>query len=646
MQTITKVPKSQVKLTDSFWEKRVEVVEKELIPYQWKALNDKLPNTEPSHAIENFKIAAGDADGEFYGMVFQDSDVAKWLEAVAYSLENNPNEDLENLADELINLLEKAQQADGYLNTYYTVKEPAKRWSNVRGNHELYCAGHLIEAAVAYYEATGKRKFLEIMCNYADYIATVFGDGPDQIAGYPGHQEIELALIKLYKVTGQKTYLNLSKYFIDQRGKTPHFYDVEAEKRGDSNPFWWNNDPAYSQAHLPVREQTKAVGHSVRAIYMYTAMADLAAETNDPSLKKACKALWKNVTRKQMYITAGVGSTEYGEAFTFDYDLPNDTSYTETCASIALVYWADRMLKLEKKAEYADILERALYNGTISGMDLDGKRFFYVNPLEVTPEVANGRADHKHIKTERQPWFGCACCPPNIARLITSVGRYIYTAEESTIFIHQFTGNESVFNVEGTSVKLNQVTNYPWYGNVDITVKPEQATTFTIAVRLPGWCDGATVSVNGKSTIAESVNKDGYVYLTREWNEDDLIHLHFPMPIERIHANPKVRENAGKIALQRGPIVYCLEEIDNNSDLQSIYLPTGSKLKAYYDSDFLDGVVYLSGEAERKLTESSDTLYSKNPYPSKPIHFKAIPYYAWCNRTPGEMRVWIKEIGN
>src|SRR5690606_21768919 len=310
---IVEKAKNSVKISDKFWRHYQEVVREQVIPYQWEALNDRLPNTAPSHAIENFRIAAGEAEGEFYGMVFQDSDVAKWLEAVAFSIETKQNPELEKTADEVIDLLGRAQGEDGYLNTYYTVKEPEKRWTNVRDNHELYCAGHLIEAAVAYYRATGKDKFLNIMIKYADYIDTVFGPEEDKIKGYPGHQEIELALVKLYDVTGNKKYLNLSKFFIDERGKQPHYFDIEKEKRNDTNPFWFNNNYAYHQAHKPVREQKEAVGHAVRAVYMYTAMADLAAKTNDPELKKVCETLWENVTRKQMYITGGIGSMVFGE---------------------------------------------------------------------------------------------------------------------------------------------------------------------------------------------------------------------------------------------------------------------------------------------------------------------------------------------
>ena len=635
---------NKVKINDKFWGHYLEVVRDHVIPYQWDALNDRLPETEPSHAIENFRIAAGESEGEFFGMVFQDSDVAKWLEAVAFSLENEPNEELENTADEVIALLGRAQDENGYLNTYYTVKEPDNRWTNVRDNHELYCAGHLIEAAVAYYNATGKKQFLEIMSRYADYIDTVFGSEDNKIKGYPGHQEIELALVKLYDVTGNERYLNLSKYFIDERGKQPHYFDVEKKEREDTKPFWFNDDYAYHQAHEPVREQKEAVGHAVRATYMYTAMADLAAKTNDESLKKACETLWENVTQKQMYVTGGIGSMVFGEAFSFDYDLPNDLSYTETCASIALVFWANRMLNLEANSKYADVMELALYNGTISGMDLDGKKFFYVNPLEVLPEASEKRNDKKHVKAERQKWFGCACCPPNLARLIASIGHYIYSQKDKELFVHLYMGNETKLEVAGQEVGLVQETNYPWDGNVSITVNPENECTFTLALRIPGWAKGAVVKVNGEIVDHTPLMKNGYVYINRSWKENDQVELALPMVVERIQSNPRVRHNVGKVALQRGPVVYCLEQVDNGENLHGILLPRDAELKATFEPELLDGVVVISGEGERiDQSNWNNSLYRPVHDHTTPVQIKAVPYYAWCNREPGEMLVWVNE---
>lgn len=639
-ETIT----NKVKINDNFWGRYLEVVRNHVIPYQWEALNDRLPDASPSHAIENFRIAAGESTDAYYGMVFQDSDLAKWLEAVAYSLENEPNAELEKTADEVIALMGRAQQEDGYLNTYYIVNEPNNRWTNIRDNHELYCAGHLIEAAVAYFQATGKKQFLDIMCKYADYIDSVFGPEEDKLKGYPGHQEIELALVKLYDVTGNQKYLHLSKYFIDERGKQPHYFDIEKKKRKDTKPFWFNDDYAYHQAHKPVREQKEAVGHAVRATYMYTAMTDLAVKTQDESLKKACEELWNNVTQKQMYITGGIGSMEFGEAFSFNYDLPNDLSYTETCASIALVFWANRMLQLDANNKYADVMELALYNGTISGMDLDGKKFFYVNPLEVLPEACEKRKDKKHVKSVRQKWFGCACCPPNLARLIASIGHYIYSQKEKEVFVHLYMGNETTVQIENNKVKLTQQTNYPWDGDVSMIVSPEREESFTVALRIPGWAKGTVMKVNGEIIDHIPLMKNGYVYLNRKWQENDHIELTFPMVVERIQSNLQVRHNVGKVALQRGPVVYCLEQVDNGENLHGVILPRNAELKANYDSELLEGVVSITGDAERiDQANWNDSLYRPVEDKSTSVQIKAIPYYAWCNREPGEMIVWVNE---
>lgn len=636
---------NSIRVTDPFWRNYIELVKKEVIPYQWKVLNDQIPGTEPSHAIENFRIAAGEVEGDFYGFVFQDSDVYKWLESVAYILEDEADPELEKRADEVIDLIGRAQKEDGYLNTYYQIRKPDERWTNLRDDHELYCAGHLIEAAVAYYHSTGKRKLLDIACKFVDYIDTVFGTEEGKIPGYPGHQEIELALLRLYEITKDEKHLNLCKFFIDQRGQEPHYFDIEKEKRGETGPYWYSYGYKYSQSHMPVREQDVAVGHSVRAVYMYTAMADLAKKIGDESLTKACERLWDNVTKKQMYITAGIGSSEYGESFTFDYDLPNDTSYTETCASIGLVFWARKMLDLDVHSKYADVMERALYNGTISGMQLNGKSFFYVNPLEVFPKSCELRGDKRHVKTVRQSWFPCACCPPNLARLIGSISKYIYSSTDKEIFVHLYMGNESTFQLGENTVHLTQMTKYPWNGNVEIVVNPENEGQFTIALRLPGWCKNFEVRVNGEFIELNSNVNKGYLQVNRLWKKGDTVQIYFSMPVERIRSNPQVRENIGKVAIQRGPIVYCLEEEDNGANLPGIYLPKDTKLRAEFDPELLGGVVKISGEALRiKEVSWNDELYSSKEVEMEPISITAVPYYAWCNRTPGEMIVWIHEL--
>lgn len=633
-----------VRVKDEFWAKRLQQVREVVIPYQWEALNDRIPAAEPSHAIENFRIAAGEKEGTFHGWVFQDSDVAKWLEAVGYCLMNHSDQELERVADDVVELIAKAQHADGYLNTYFTIKEPAKRWTNLRDNHEMYCAGHMMEAAVAYYEATGKRKLLDVVCRLADHIDSAFGPEPGKRRGYPGHEEIELALVKLYRATREERYLRLSKFFIDDRGREPHYYDLEAKVRGDDN-LGGKYGKAYSQAHVPVREQTSAVGHAVRAMYLYSGMTDVAAETNDETLLNACKRLWDSVAKRQMYITGGIGSAVQGEAFTFDYDLPNDTAYTETCAAIGLVVWAHRMLHLDIDRDYSDVMERALYNGVLSGISLDGKKYFYVNPLEVWPESCEKRHDKRHADTVRQAWFDCACCPPNIARLLASLGQYIYSKDEDTIYVHLFVGSEADCELAEQQVSLTQRTEYPWKETVEITVRTETEVRFTLAIRVPGWCKDAEVTVNGEDVKIAAVSRKGYARITRLWRSGDRVEILLPMPIKRIHAHPAVRANAGKVAIQRGPVVYCLEEVDNGPNLPDLSLPQDAKLTLGGRDQSLGGVPVIHGVARRSTMTSQweHILYSPVGPKREEVAIKAIPYFAWGNRQPGEMLVWIRE---
>ena len=645
MQSMKSISLQQVQVDDRFWNHYTSLVRDVIIPYQRQVLNDELPGVERSNAFENFRIAAGEAEGDFYGEVFQDSDVAKWLEAVAYSLTTKSDPELETIADEVIDLIARAQEPDGYLNTFFIGDRKDQRWTNLTEDHELYCAGHLIEAAVAYYQATGKDTLLRVARAFADHIDSVFGSEPEKLKGYPGHEEIELALVKLYGVTGENRYLKLAKYFVDERGREPNYLDAEYENCADKskyrNPREWGLK--YSQAHLPVREQATAEGHSVRAMYLYAAMADLARETGDKELAEACKRLWRNVTQRRMYITGGIGSQAYGEGFTMDYDLPNDRSYTETCASIGLIFWAQRMLNLEADRQYADICERALYNGVLAGMSLDGKKFFYVNPLEVWPESCANRHDQRHVKTTRQAWFSCACCPPNLARLLASLGQYCYSYGENEVYVHLYVGGRAVANVAGNKVQLDQRTDFPWDGRVELTVSPETAGEFTLCLRIPGWCDKPSIRLNGVNVELGPITEKGYAKLTRLWSEGDRVELDFPMEIKRIYAHPNVRMNAGKIAIARGPMIYCLEESDNGSVLTDIALPREAALEASYDPDLLGGVMVISGEALRSGESPSDDLYDTKPPEKVVASLKGIPYYAWNNRGEGEMLVWIRE---
>lgn len=628
-----------VRLKTGLLAERAEVVRENVIPYQWNALNDQIPGVEPSYAIENLRIAAGEKTGEFRGFVFQDSDVAKWLEAVAYRLSTHADPDWEAKADEVIALVGRAQQRDGYLNTYYTIAEPGKRWTNLRENHELYVAGHFIEAAVAYYEATGKDHLLQIVCKFVDHIDSVFGPEEGQKKGYPGHQGIELALFKLYRVTGDESHLRLARFFIEERGKTPHYFEWEARERGDDPLRHWGKwDHSYSQSHLPVLEQTTAVGHSVRAMYLYSALADLALETDDEKILKVCEVLWNSAVGQRMYITGGLGSQEYGEGFTIDYDLPNERAYSETCAAIGLVFWAHRLLQIDPKREYGDILERALYNGVLAGMSLDGARFFYVNPLEVWPEAARTRYDHRHVEVTRQGWFGCACCPPNLARLLASINRYIYTQNEDSLFVHLFSDSELETELQGVALKLEMQTDYPWQEQVRLKFSSPKDVEFALKLRIPGWCRSPRLEINGKD-VDQMELLNGYAVLNRCWKSGDEVVLALPMPIEQIRSNPKIRTNIGKVALQRGPVIYCLEEVDHLPNLQAICLPSDAKLAVEFDEDLKMPV--LKGSAFRR-DDSCTALYTAEAENFQPIGLKAIPYFAWDNRKSGEMLVWIQ----
>lgn len=605
-----------------------------VIPYQYSVLCDNAPDTEKSHVVQNFINAAKALRGEdigdgFYGMVFQDSDAAKWIEAAAYSLADFPDGELEATVDRLIDIIAKAQDPDGYLNTYFTVKDRDKRWTNLLEGHELYCSGHMMEAACAYYEATGKDKLLNVMTKNAEHIYRRFIT--EKCEGYPGHPEIELALMKMYRVTGNIHCLELAEHFIGTRGVDPYFYEKEKEKRGWS--VWGNNpcDHDYQQSGKPVREQSDATGHAVRAVYLYTGMADLASETGDRELFSACRRLWNSITRRRMYITGGIGSTVIGEAFSTDYDLPSDTAYAETCASIGLMFFGSRMLENELNGEYADIMERAFYNTVLAGMQLDGKRFFYVNPLEVVPGISGVSPTHRHDLTARPKWYACACCPPNAARLISSFGRYAYGENETTAFCHMFADGEVSFE---NGMKLRCSTDYP-YG-FEVTYDIERGGR--LAVRIPSWSKNFSLMINGSETNI-SVEK-GYIYLAV--NSGDCVKLTLDGEPRFMYASSKVPSLTGKVALCRGPLVYCFEGTDNGGDVLSLYIKRGGKLGISEQSDLLGGTVKITAEALRR--DDTAGLYSDCPPDENICTAEAVPYYTWGNRGENQMRVWMNEV--
>jgi uncharacterized protein len=623
------VPFVEVAMTGPFWRERLDTVLSRTIPRQHAKLAEagildslKLPRPAPPLRIPR------NSHG-FTTQIFWDSDVGKWIEAASYALSHRRVADVEAKIDAIVEDLARAQSPDGYLNCWYSGHEPDKRWTNLRDNHELYNAGHLLEGAVAYFRATGKRRFLDVMERYLDHVAATFGRGPGQRRGYDGHQEIELALIKLYRLTGDRRRLDLAAYFIDERGRQPHYFTQEAIARGEDPAAFWAGTYEYCQAHRPVREQTRMVGHAVRAMYMATAMADLALELDDAALKAACEALWRDVTTAQMYVTAGLGPRESNEGFTEPYDLPNETAYAETCASVALIFWAQRMLHLDLDGAYADVMERALFNGALSGLSREGTTFFYANPLE-------SRGQHR-----RWEWHVCPCCTMNVGRLVASIGGYFLSSSDAGVAVHLYGGFTASPTIRGKRVKIAETSEYPWSGDVRIAVEPEAPTAFELKLRIPGWARNARVAVNGAPLPLAP--ERGYVTISRTWSAGDVVALELPMPPERLYAHPSVRMDVGRVALRRGPLVYCVEEVDNpGGAVQRLTLPRGAALSVERSGE-LGGAMVLKAAARELVPADGGALYSTAAPGTREATLTAVPYYLWANRQPGSMQVWIAE---
>lgn len=634
---------TKINIQDPFWSKHVNLVREAIIPYQWKAMNDQIPDAEPSHCLENFKIAAGRKNGEFYGAVFQDTDILKWLEAVGFSLAANKDEELEKTADEVIDLIAEAQQEDGYLDTYFIIREPERKWKNLCEGHELYTAGHMMEAAAAYYQGTGKRRFLDVVQKLADLLCETFGAEDGKIHGYPGHPEVEVGLIKLYSATGEKKYLDLAKYFVDARGVGENYFLKEMQ-----TPEYWHifpelteYQPAYSQSDRPVREQEAAQGHAVRAVYLYAAMAELAYEYQDQELMDACVRLWNNIVTKQMYITGGIGSSGILERFTTDYDLPNDCNYSESCASIGLAMFGIRMANITRDASYIDTVERALYNTVLAGIALDGKSFFYVNPLEVWPDNCMARTSKEHVKPIRQKWYGVACCPPNIARTLASMGQYMYSAGEGELYINLFISNEAEIDLGKGRVQVTVETKFPFENRAVISVGGMPADGIRLAVRIPDYARGYQMqSAVGRLDYAE---EKGYAVISLK--QDASITVSFDAPARFVRANPNVRADCGKVAVTKGPLVYCLEEIDNGKNLSELYVDTTQKIEEK-DSELFGGIIQLAFKGKRmeEAAWQQGELYGEHALSLSDVTLKAVPYAYWNNRGMGEMAVWIKEL--
>jgi DUF1680 family protein len=619
---ITPISFTDVKLTDDFWSRRIETNRTVTIPFGFE-------KCENEGRIRNFARAGALLDGEYEGkMPFDDTDIYKIIEGASYSLAVHPDSELENYIDGIIEKIAAAQEDDGYLCTWKTINpdttpawwvEPGPRWHSLGSSHELYNSGHMYEAAVAHYLATGKKNFLNIALKNADLITETFG--PGKKLEVPGHQIIETGLIKLYLVTKSRKYLDMAKFFLDQRG------NAQGHKLYGS----------YSQDHKLVTQQDEAVGHAVRAVYMYSGMADIAAIMNDSSYLKAVDRIWENVVSKKLYITGGIGARHDGESFGDDYELPNLTSYNETCAAIGNIYWNHRMFLLHGEAKYIDVLERTLYNGMISGVSLEGNLFFYPNCLE-----SDGIYKFNQGSLTRKSWFDCSCCPTNVTRFIPSVSNYIYAHKGDSLYVNLFVSSEA--NVEMGDIKLRvyQETKYPWDGKVKIIVNPERDGIFTVNIRIPGWAlekvvpsdlyrylkkddEESTLKVNDE-VFDLYINK-GFASITRRWSKGDVIELYLPMPVRRVLAHEEVKSNRGKVALIRGPIVYCAEWVDNDLRVLNLVIPDKTEFTTEYRENLLNGVVVIKGKVLNKSGKKGELV--------------SIPYYAWSHRGPGEMAVWL-----
>lgn len=625
-----------VRFTDGYWKQRTDVNES-------ITLNTEYEQLKMTGRLDTFKQQWCE------GMknkphAFWDSDVAKWIEACSYSLLKKRDDELISKIEDVIDDMEKAQWEDGYLNSYFSVIDPTARWTSILRMHELYCAGHLIEAAVAYHKATGRDRFLKIMCRYADHIDSVFGKEKGKLHAYPGHEEIELALVKLYEVTNNEKYLKLATYFINERGQEPLYFAKE-EKALPANKLYYhkgvNKRYSYVQAHKPLKKQETILGHSVRALYLLAGAADVADKTGDIELLKACERLYENMTQRRMYITGGIGDTHDIERFSFDYNLPNETAYAETCAAIASIFFCSRMLNITGNSRYGDTMEKTLYNGMMSGVSLDGKKFFYSNPLAVEEEaVLEETLEFKsQMGYQRREWFGCACCPPNLARLLASLGKYFYSQSCDGLFVNLY----GSCKIDLDKYSLEQITNYPWDEVVLIRFNSESPVDTTINLRIPGWCKKYSLKINGDTP--EYLVSNGYAQIKRIWNDGDEIELIMDMPVVKMQVHPHVRHNVGKLALVRGPIVYCLEEMDNGKNLSVISIKADDQFKSIYDPDFLGGCTYIEGPAYRlSLSGFEENLYKPYSPEYQNTSIKAIPYSLWTNRKPGSMIVWINAV--
>ena len=608
-----------VTLSDTFWTPRRRVNREVTLPSQFRHL-------EETDRLNNFRRAAGKLDAPFVGIYFNDSDVYKWLEAAAWTLAEEPNSELEAMIDTAIAVIADAQRDDGYLNTYFALDKADDRWTNF-DLHEMYCAGHLFQAAVAHVRATGKTTLLDVATRFADHICDTFGpEAEGKREALDGREEVELGLVELYRATGEKRYLEGARYFVEARG-----YGLLERPYGHFNS-------EYAQDHVPIREVDTVVGHAVRALYYAAGVADVYAETGDAGYLTALQRQWENMTGRRMYVSGGVGSRYEGEAFGKDYELPNARAYTETCAAIASVMWNWRMLALNGDARYSDLLEWTLYDAVLPGLSLDGQHYFYQNPLA---------DDGAH---RRQAWFGCACCPPNVARLLASLPGYFYSTSEDALWVHLYAEGRLETTLEnGQRVVLEQTTGYPWDGEVTLNVQTEDST-FALRLRIPSWAQGATLRVNGE--VVEDVQAGSYTRLLRDWRKGDTVELSLPMPVRYLEAHPYVTENTGCVALARGPLLYCIEGLDQRVDVRNLYAPAAQETLQIAASDELGGVMMLRGETVVRVADEAAYLY-RDLAPATLAETErrvaaslvAVPYYSWANREESPMLVWLRRQG-
>ncbi len=637
---------SSIAITDPLFSHYISIVAEKLIPYQWNVLNDCEPNAEKSYCITNFRVAAGEIQGQHKGMVFSDTDAYKWIETLAYCLERGEALSYEPKAEELIDLIRRAQRADGYVNTYFSVNCPERAWTNFAEGHELYSAGHLIEAAVAYYRASGKTRLLEIACKFADLICEKFAPGGELENACPGHQEIELALFKLSDCIGENKYADLARHFLTVRGNRRDFLEENVRRLGSDRifPEFAAYDALYAQSHLEPAEQSTAEGHAVRAMYMYSAMADAARKYSDTRMAESCIRLWKNVTQKRMYITGGIGSSGFLERFTTDYDLPNDRMYCESCASVGLMMFGQRMSALTGDASYYDTVELALCNTVLAGISAEGDKYFYVNPLEVWPENCLPGTSMAHVKAVRQPWFACACCPANISRTLASLGQYIYSQDEKSLYINLLISSSITTMVRGQDVRMEMDSELLRNGNAEFRLEKKGEGSVMLRIRIPRYLKAYSFRLNGN--LIHPAIENGYAVLALSQEGIQTISLSGSIKPQWVCANTLVRADTGKIAPVFGPFVYCLEETDNGKNLSSIFVSSKENLTQETSDSKLPGNLPVLRFTGQRLNSglTADELYGSPTFHFTLGNFTAIPYCLWCNRQPGEMTVWLNAL--